>query len=248
MRSDSPILHPHVNQRTLISSALSCTLVLLAACAAVPLPESTTDIDTRSNVADWSIFKLGPGDRVHLAVYGHGDFTTPEAGVTVSPAGTLSVPLLGAVAVEGKSSEQVRDAIEAGLATYLVEPSVTLWVSEYSSRSFHLLGDFEQPGPFVMDRPLNALEAVSMGKGIRAGGNRELVVILRAHGEGDIEVIPFNVRTPGPDGLVQIQPDDVIFVSKSGVGRFSEKYLPYLQGVGFSLSQATSLALVAQRF
>ncbi len=223
-------------------------LALLASCAAVPLPESTTDVASISTEPDWSVFRLGPGDRVHLAVYGQPEFSSPETGVRVAPDGSLSVPLLGAVPVEGKTTEEVRGVIEAGLETYLVEPSVTVWVVEYTSRRFHLLGEFEAPGPYVMDRPLTALEAVSMGQGIKAGGNREQVVILRRHGGEEIEVIPFNVRVPGADGLVQILPEDIVFVSKSGVGRFSEKVLPYLQGIGYSLSQATSLALVLERF
>ena len=214
----------------------------------MPLPESTGDFDTRNTSPDWSIFRLGPGDRVHLSVYGQPDFSSPDEGVRIAPDGSLSVPLLGAVPVEGKTAEEVRGTIEAALTTYLVDPSVTVWVAEYTSRRFHLLGEVEQPGPYPMDRPLTALEALSMGKGVKAGGNSGKVCILRPHGDDGIEVIPFDARIPGPDGLVQVHPDDVIFVSKSGVGRFSEQVLPYLQGIGYSLSQATSFAIIIDRF
>ena len=237
-----------MRRRTPSRFSLLAAFALLASCAAVPLPESTTEAGTASIEPDWSVFRLGPGDRVYLAVYGQPDFSSPEIGVRVAPDGTLSVPLLGAIPVEGRTTEEVRELIEAGLQTYLVNPSVTVWVVEYTSRRFHLLGEFKEPGPHVMDRPLTALEAVSMGKGILPGGNREKVVILRRHPDGELEVIPFNVRVPGPDGLVQVMPEDIVFVSKSGVGRFSEKVLPYLQGIGYSLSQATSLALVLERF
>ncbi|MBV1928942.1 MAG: polysaccharide export protein [Gammaproteobacteria bacterium] len=226
---------------------LFALLAILTACRSIPLPESTTQVESATTVPDWGVFKLGPGDRLYLSVYGQPDFTTPDIGVRVSPTGHLSVPLLGAVPVEGKTAEDVRLAIESGLKTFLVEPAVTVWVSEYSSRRFHLLGEVEQPGPYVMDRPITALEALSLGKGVKPGGNRDQVVILRRHGEEDIEVIPFNVKVPGPDGLVQIWPEDIVFVSKSGVGRFSEQFLPYLQGIGYTLSQATSLTLVVER-
>lgn len=230
-----------------LRSLLVCALPSLVACAAPPLPESTTDTVTSSTVPDWSAFTLGPNDRVHVGVYGQPDFVWPADGVRVAPDGTLSVPLLGAVPVAGKTADEARVAIEAGLAEYLQEFSVTVSVIEYSSRRLYLFGEVEQPGPYPMDRPIRALEALSMGYGFRAGANRKAVVILRRHGDEDVEVILFNAETPGPDGLVQILPDDLIFVSKSGVGVFTEEVLPYLTGLGFTLSQVATVTLALDR-
>ena len=86
-----------------------------------------------------------------------------------------------------------------------------------------------------------------MGGGVLSGANREEVVIVRRHGEEDIEVIAFNAQTPGPDGLVQVRSEDLVFVQKSGVGSFAESVLPYMQGTGFTLSQIASLALAYDR-
>jgi len=216
--------------------------LLFVACKATPLPESTTDLDTRSTVATARDFDLGPGDLLYVAVFGKPEYSPPPTGVRVAPDGTLSLPLLGSVPVTGRSPEELRQVVEAGLDNYLNAPSVTVAVMEYVSRRYYLFGEVAQPGPKIMDRPVTALEALATGGGFEPGANRDEVVVIRRHG-ADIEVIPFDGQTPGPDGLVQIRPDDFIFVGQDGVGVFSDQVQPYLQGVGYSLSQIASVAI-----
>jgi len=225
---------------------LALCLPLFAACAATALPESTSDVDTRSTIADWSDFTIGPNDLIHVAVLGRPEYSTPPMGVRVSPQGTLSFPLLGPVSVAGKSADEVAEVLEAGLSEYEREPSVSVAVMEYSSRRFYLFGEVKLAGPVPMDRPLTALEGLAMGGGWQPGANRERVVIVRTHGagDGDIEVIEFNGETPGPDGLVQVRPGDFLFVGKAGVGVFSESILPYLQGIGLTAAQLSNVLLV----
>jgi polysaccharide export outer membrane protein len=220
---------------------------LLAACAAPPLPQSTTASVSASTEVDWSDFTLGPNDLIQVAVYGQPELTSPPTGVRIAPDGTLSLSLTGPIAVAGLTPGAAAKTIEGALAAHLLRPAVSVSVVEYTSRRFYLFGEVKNTGPFPMDRPITALEALSMGGGILVGANREEVVIIRRHGAEDIEVIAFNAQTPGPDGLVQVRSEDLVFVQKSGVGSFAESVLPYMQGTGFTLSQIASLALAYDR-
>lgn len=244
-RASIPVANSPIFPQAL-RSALCGALLLLTACAATDLPTATTDINSATTVADWSAFTIGPNDLIHISVFGQPEYSPPGVGVRVAPDGTLSLPALGSVSVAGMSAAEVASVVEAGLKKYLLEPSVSVTVLELSSRRFFVFGDVNTPGPFVMDRPITALEALAHGGGLVSGANGESVVIIRAHGE-DIEVIPFNAETPGPDGLVQVLPDDFVFVSKAGVGVFSESVLPYLQGIGFTVTQVSSVALAYDR-
>lgn len=228
-----------------LSRAAAC-LLMMAACAAPELPKATTDISTATTVADWSAFTLGPNDLVHVSVFGQPEYSPPAAGIRVAPDGTLSIPMLGAVHVAGKSADEVASVVQAGLTKWLLEPSVSVAVLEHSSRRYYVFGEVKEPGPYEMDRPITALEALANGGGLQSGANGETVVIVRAHGE-EIEVISFNAETPGPDGLVRVMPDDFVFVQKSGVGVFSESVMPYLQGIGFTMTQIASVALAYDR-
>jgi len=221
-------------------------LLAVAACSAPPLPEPTTDLSTATTVADWSAFTLGPNDLVYVSVFGEPAYSPPAEGIRVAPDGTLSLPMLGSVHVAGQSADEVASAIQAGLTKWLLDPSVSVAVLEHSSRRYYVFGQVESPGPYAMDRPITALEALASGGGLLGSANAETVVIVRAHGE-NIEVISFNAETPGPDGLVRVMPDDFVFVQKSGVGVFSESIMPYLQGIGFSMTQIASVALAYDR-
>jgi polysaccharide export outer membrane protein len=235
------------------SSSSFRALVVLAFAAAVwsckgpQLPESTTELRTAALTPDWGAFTLGPHDLVHYAVFGQPELSAPPLGVRVAPDGTLSVPLLGAVPVSGFSADEARRALETGLELFVKNPSVSLSVIEYSSRRFYLFGEVRRPGPYPMDRPITALEALTYGEGFAQGAARDRAVIVRRHGAGEVEVIPFDAEVPGADGLVQVWPDDLLFVAKSRVGNFSEEVIPYLQGLGFTLSQVASIALAYDR-
>lgn len=219
----------------------------LAACAATPLPESTGEIHSATTQADWSTFHLGPNDMLYMSVFGLPEFQSPEKGLRVAPDGSLSVHLLGDVPVAGKTAKEARELIREGLSKYYPDPSVSLTVLTYASRRFFVLGDVNTPGPVSMDRPVTALEGLSMGGGVLIGANSKQVSILRLHPDDEVEVIRFDARAPGLDGFVQLQPDDLIFVGKAGVGVFTEKVLPYLQGIGQTFAQGAALALALDR-
>ncbi len=55
-------------------------------------------------------------------------------------------------------------------------------------------------------------------------------------------MIPFNMDTPGADGMVQIRAGDMVFIPRTGADRFQEEATPYLQGIGLTLAQIASLA------
>ncbi len=242
-----PPLFPHfydlVKNTAFIGLASS---IAVAACAAPPLPQSTTTETTASMAVDWSDFTLGPNDLIQVAVYGQPELSSPPTGVRISPDGTLGLPLTGPIHLAGLTPSEATKRIEGAL-TFLKRPAVSVSVVEYTSRRFYLFGDVKHTGPMPMDRPITALEALSMGGGVLPGANRAQVVIIRKHGVDDIEVIPFNAETPGPDGLVQVRTEDFIFIQKSGAGAFTESVTPYLQGAGYTLNQLASLALAYDR-
>ena len=220
----------------------------VAACAAPPLPEATTNVVTASTQPDWSAFTLGPSDLVSVRVVGRPEYADLAAGLRVSPRGNLAIPRIAPVAVTGLSVEEAGEAIEEALRAVLRRPEVSVSLVELASRRFHALGMVGQPGPSVFDRPTTALEALAMVGGPTPGARRTRAMLIRRQGADDLEIIEFDAETPGPSGLVQVMPDDVLFVPRSGVNKFSEEIAPYLQAVGLTLQQVTTVSLAVDRF
>jgi len=126
---------------------------------------------------DGDAYRVGPGDTLLVAVYGHpelsiapyagvGSITAERArlsGLAIDNDGTIQFPLIGTVQVAGKTSAELRKFLELELVTYVKDPKVTVQVVFTGSIRYYLLGQFTQPGLKYSDRPLRLLEALSLG-------------------------------------------------------------------------------------
>lgn len=220
-------------------------------CKAPDLPEHTATVATLGPERAEHPVLLGPNDLLRVGVHGHPELSTPvlgnQPGVRVGPEGSLHLPLIGAVPVEGVTLMEARARIAEALTEYMHEPKVDVTVVEYGARRFYLFGEVMEPGPQVLDRSLTLYQALSMGGGFKRGADREEIVLLRGETADDLEVHVFDAENPDPTGLCRIEPDDLIFVRRTGAGRFSEEVLPVLQGISSSLSSVATVLLIEDR-
>ena len=127
-------------------------------------------------------YVLVPNDTIMVKVYQESDL---DARVRISKDGTIVLPLLGQVAVGGKTREHAAKMIRDLLAEkYLVSPQVSLDIAEYSKRRFTVLGQVQRPGTFEMpgDESVNLLQAISMAGGYTRLGTGRGVTVQRGEG------------------------------------------------------------------
>jgi polysaccharide export outer membrane protein len=194
---------------------------------------------------------LGPNDVLRVGVYGHPELSAlPHAntasGTRVDREGNLSLPLVGPVRVAGLTMSEAREAITAAFAVYLQDPKVDVSVVEYGARRFYVFGEVETPGAFVLDRPLSIYQGLSLAGGFTPQARRKEIVLLRGE-PGAPELHVFDAERASRSGLFALRPDDLIFVRRSGAGRFSQEFLPILQGISASLGSIATLILIDDR-
>jgi polysaccharide export outer membrane protein len=122
---------------------------------------------------DGDAYRVGPGDSILVAVYGHPELSlaqysgapqgTRNTGLVVDNDGTIQLPLIGSVPVAGKAADELRLFIEQELSSYYQAPKVTVQVVFNGSIRYYLLGEFTQPGLKYSDRPLRLMEALALG-------------------------------------------------------------------------------------
>lgn len=222
----------------------------LAACRSPRLPAQLAALPPVDSAQALDYLRLGPNDVIRARVHGHPDLSTPESnlltGTRIDPDGQLSLPLIGTVPVGGLSLPEARDVIRTAYAGFMKDPQIEVSVVEYAARRFYLYGEVESPGPVPIDRPLNVYQALSFSGGFAPHANRRQIVLLRETTEGvDVHVI--NGEHPDASGLVAIQPNDFLFVRRTGVGRFSDEALPVLSGISSALSSVATLILIDNR-
>jgi len=154
---------------------------------------------------------LGPADVIHINVWKNTDVSET---VTVEPDGFVALPLVGALRVSGQTAEEVEKLISSRLATYIMNPQVTVSIVDIRSRQVYILGQVSKPGSFPLIAPVHVLQLIAQAGGLTTYANRKNIVVLRPE-EGSVKKIPFNYNRVirGDDKQnIMLQPGDTVVV------------------------------------
>ena len=116
----------------LAAASLIPSLVLVACTSPAPrLPVAGSGQGRAAATEDAQQYIIGPGDALRILVLRNVDL---NADVTVRPDGRISTPLVNDVVAVGKTPTQLAREIETALAQYVRGPSVSVIVSQPTSR------------------------------------------------------------------------------------------------------------------
>jgi len=174
--------------------ALILSGIGLVAAAPPSQPPSSLSEQHTSEVAGSKapLLQLGPGDSVNIQVYGQPDL---NGIVYVSDDGTIPIALTGPVKVAGLSPAQASARIEKALrdGKYLVDPHVTLTVTESRSQRVSVLGQVGKPGRYPVQSNTSIFDLLAEAGGITELGG-DLVYILRPDASGNIARYPISLK------------------------------------------------------
>lgn len=146
-------------------------------------------------------YRLGPGDRIDIRVFGEEDLSIS---VLIGDSGVLNYPLLGEVQVAGLTVKEVEDQLTARLlGDYLIDPDVTVSVAEY--RPVFINGEVNKPGAYPFQPGLTLQKAIALAGGFTERAARGNITLQSAEGE--------ERKASGLNAI--IQPGDVITVEQS---------------------------------
>lgn len=160
-------------------------------------------------------YVLGPGDVVRMTVYAQPDLATVTR---ISASGKCTLPLLGEVALGGKTLGQA----EIHLATLLQQgnlvnnPQVSLLIEQYYSRQVAVLGEVNKPGKYVIEGTSNVVDVIAMAGGLTAqGGDR--VKVIKKSGD-DSQRVELDLSAVFQQGdmskNITIDSGDIVFVPR----------------------------------
>ena len=164
------------------------------------------------------LYQVAPEDVVTVKVYQEDDLLTTAR---VSKEGTINFPLIGTISIAGRTPEDAARVIAAQLAKdYLVNPQVTVSVTEYSLRHFTVLGEVQKPGDYTMpDRNgVTLLEAIGDAGGYTRIADPANIRVKRIEGGGKESVIKLNAKSMASErqtASFQVKPGDIITVGQS---------------------------------
>ncbi|MGE5158157.1 MAG: polysaccharide biosynthesis/export family protein [Gemmatimonas sp.] len=157
--------------------------------AAAPMP-------TRDDAA----YRLDAGDKLRVVVYGQDGLTNTYA---IGAGGSITMPLIGAVAARGRTTAELASAITAKLRNgYLREPSVAVEIESY--RPFFILGEVAAPGQYPYVPNMTVESAVAIAGGFSPRAKRDEVTLTHTGGYGTARyTVPLGTAvSPGDTVLV----------------------------------------------
>jgi len=147
-----------------------------------------------------AVYHLDAGDKLRVVVYGQEGLTNTYA---IDAGGSITMPLIGAVAARGRTTAGLASEISAKLRNgFIREPSVAVEIESY--RPFFILGEVAAPGqyPYVPNMTVESAVAIAGGFSPRARRDRVTVTHTDASGTGRFVVPPGTSISPGDTVLV----------------------------------------------
>ncbi len=109
-------------------------------------------------------YRVGPGDVLEVSVFRIDDLNKT---VRVTGDGFILLPLLGAIPVGGKTTQQIQALLVADLGeNYLHDPQVSVFISEFKSHQVAVLGAVNSPDIYTIERPRTVMEMLSKAGGL----------------------------------------------------------------------------------
>jgi len=159
-----------------------------AAVFAIGLSALLVDLGwTGMSLAEVEYF-IAPADGIEISVYGE---TNLQRELIVRPDGRVSFPLVGDVEVAGKTTAQIKAAVEGKVREYVPDANVSVIVTGLGSLQYYVLGKVANPGTFNMSRSVNVLQALSTAGGLTTFAKEKDILIVRGSGK-ETRQIRFN--------------------------------------------------------
>lgn len=155
---------------------LACACVAFLTQVAAAQPRQQPKIDTRPPASSGELnsqptilvstdedYRIGPRDVIEIKVD-----DAPELSVlaAVNADGTFLMPYLKRLKAEGKTTDELSREIADGLrGRYLKDPNVLIFVKQFNSRSFFILGAVKRPGVYQVEGKPSLMKLLTVAGG-----------------------------------------------------------------------------------
>ncbi|MGD0861021.1 MAG: polysaccharide biosynthesis/export family protein [Terracidiphilus sp.] len=160
---------------------------------------------------------IAPGDSLEVSEYHTPEFRSV---VRVSPAGTVTLPMVHEVEVNGMDEQAAARAIEAALVAkgMLLHPQVSVMVLAHAGQDVSVLGEVARPGVYPYTLHHRLLDLISAASGLGPNAGRLVNVFHRDDPKTPHPVVldPSGTDTAA-DHNPELAPGDTVQVSRAGL-------------------------------
>jgi len=180
----------------------------------MPLMPQTPTVNERMT----NQYRLGFGDVVEVKFFNHGEYNQT---VAVRPDGKISLQRVGDIDVTGMPVSTLDTIITQTYEKILVNPDVTVIVTQFGGQFVYVMGEVNQPGSYDVSKGMTVLRAIATAGGPLNSAQMNSVVLIRANEYQNLYARRLNLVPADFAAIRQndsaIQPYDLIYVPKTFV-------------------------------
>lgn len=159
-------------------SSLRTSIVLLAVVVSGVVGCGGSGVKPLALPPPIEVTSVGAGDVFEMRIVGEDRLPTAY---TVAPDGTVDLPYIKRVKVEGLEPQEIAALVRKLLVEKEIrtDPDVTVNVKDYTSKRVEIIGEVQRPGSLPMTAGMTLLRAISIAGGFNALANKSRVTIRR---------------------------------------------------------------------
>ncbi|KPQ40576.1 MAG: polysaccharide secretin Wza [Phormidium sp. OSCR] len=157
-------------------------------------PRRPQSEDVPIDSVDWEEYRLDIGDGVSIVV--QPPFEDLSTTAQLSFQGTIFVPLLGTINLQGLTVDEAADFLEDSLNQFVVNPEVQVVLAQPRESQITVTGEVERPGffPIAPNSPL--VQALLTAGGVTMDADLRQVTVERRFPNGEQITQTFDLHTP----------------------------------------------------
>lgn len=245
------------NRRTLL--LVAAVVLPMAGCASTapvgpreqPVTVAASPEVVVANTPFRKEYVLTPEDTLDIVVLRHPEISRA---CVVRPDGQISVPMLDEVPAAGLTPKELDTRITEGLTGRVLNPEVTVVVTQFRPPSAYVMGEVAQPSAVPLRDASTVLQAISRCGDFTSLAAADSVVLIRLDEQNQLLAMRLSTEIEGRDrpylalSNVPIKADDVIIVPKTSIGRLStyltQNVLPILGTVSGGVGAYTGVKYI----
>ena len=177
-----------IEQAVPTGTVIVTTLLLLFLGLPVARGEEDQTADTNSLIPDPPLYVIQPNDLLEIVVWGEPDISRT---VLVRPDGRISLPLVQDLRAAEQTPVELKEQIENRLKEYVDSPNVTVIVDAIQSYRVYVIGQVQNPGGQLVEKPVTVLQALTLAGGFQQYADQSDITIVRTYGREHV-VFEFN--------------------------------------------------------
>lgn len=139
-----------------------------------PTPANDPEFVARYQPFMPSNYQVRIGDELAVFVVDNQDLSRS---VPVGPDGTFRYPLAGRIHAAGRSTHSIESVLTARLSNTIIDPQVSVTLTNLQPYSVFVDGEVTQPGEFQISEPTTLVQAIALAGGFTAFADPRQVIL-----------------------------------------------------------------------